>query len=226
MSPHGGISCGAIVPTAVVAFLPGLRARLSWPLQRFEATYFGPGLALLVGAIAVWTVLSCLQLGDTAPLPYVPIVNPLELTQLFVLFTTFSWLQPNYLAMSDKARWYSWSALAFLVLNNIIARSTHVFADVPFSFSALWHSATYQTAVSIIWTLTALFIMVIATRLKQRTTWIIGSTLLGAVVIKLFLVDLADIGTIARIVSFIVVGLLILLIGYLSPLPPRVKEQS
>lgn len=216
----------AIVPTAVVAFLPGLRAKLPWPLQRFEATYFGPGLALLVGAIAVWTLLACLQLGDTAPLPYVPIVNPLELTQLFVLLTTFSWLQRNYLAMSDKARWYSWSALAFLVLNNIIARTTHVFADVPFSFSALWNSATYQTAVSIIWTLTALFIMVFATRLKHRTAWIIGSTLLGAVVIKLFLVDLADIGTIARIVSFIVVGLLILLIGYLSPLPPRVKEQS
>ncbi|MCK5193239.1 MAG: DUF2339 domain-containing protein, partial [Desulfobulbaceae bacterium] len=49
---------------------------------------------------------------------------------------------------------------------------------------------------------------------------------LGFVVLKLFMVDLEDIGTIARIVSFVVVGLLMLLIGYLSPLPPRLKEQS
>ena len=41
------------------------------------------------------------------------------------------------------------------------------------------------------------------------------------VVIKLFLVDLSNTGTIARIISFIVVGILMLLIGYLSPLPPQ-----
>ena len=46
----------------------------------------------------------------------------------------------------------------------------------------------------------------------------------GAVVVKLFLVDLAGLGTVARILSFIVVGLLMLLIGYLSPLPPRAQE--
>ena len=68
--------------------------------------------------------------------------------------------------------------------------------------------------------------MVTATQFKQRAAWIVGAVLLGAVVAKLFLVDLADTGTVARIVSFIVVGLLILLIGYISPLPPRTKERT
>ncbi len=45
-------------------------------------------------------------------------------------------------------------------------------------------------------------------------------------VVKLFLVDLADVGTIARIVSFLVVGGLVLLIGYFSPLPPGTKEPT
>ena len=45
--------------------------------------------------------------------------------------------------------------------------------------------------------------------------------LLALVVAKLFIVDLAGTGTIGRIVSFLVVGLLMLLIGYISPLPPR-----
>ena len=43
---------------------------------------------------------------------------------------------------------------------------------------------------------------------------------------KLFSVDLADIGTIARIVSFVVVGGLILVIGYVSPLPPKEQAES
>jgi uncharacterized membrane protein len=46
------------------------------------------------------------------------------------------------------------------------------------------------------------------------------------VVAKLFLVDLSNVGTIARIMSFLTVGALLLVTGYLAPLPPRkVTEQ-
>jgi len=43
----------------------------------------------------------------------------------------------------------------------------------------------------------------------------------GVVVVKLFLVDLSNVGGVERIVSFIGVGLLMLLIGYVSPVPPE-----
>ena len=49
----------------------------------------------------------------------------------------------------------------------------------------------------------------------------VGVVLLGIVVAKLFLFDLANAGRIEQIVSFIAVGLLILVVGYFSPLPPR-----
>ncbi len=45
-------------------------------------------------------------------------------------------------------------------------------------------------------------------------------------VIKLLLFDLADTGTLTRIVSFIVVGGLILIVGYFSPLPPKDAESK
>ena len=45
--------------------------------------------------------------------------------------------------------------------------------------------------------------------------------LLGVVVAKLFLVELADRGTVSRIVSFMVVGVLMLAVGYFAPIPPR-----
>jgi uncharacterized membrane protein len=49
----------------------------------------------------------------------------------------------------------------------------------------------------------------------------VGAGLLGIVVIKLFLVDLASHGTVERIVSFVAVGLLMLIIGWFAPLPPQ-----
>jgi uncharacterized membrane protein len=49
---------------------------------------------------------------------------------------------------------------------------------------------------------------------------------LGAVILKLFLVDSARTSGIARAVAFIGVALLILLIGYLAPLPPRAAREE
>jgi len=50
--------------------------------------------------------------------------------------------------------------------------------------------------------------------------------LMAIVIAKLFLVDLARIGTVPRIVSFLGVGVLMLVIGYYSPLPPNSKERA
>jgi uncharacterized membrane protein len=86
-------------------------------------------------------------------------------------------------------------------------------------------SMLVQAALSIFWTVLALCTMVVATRLKLRALWIAGAALMGVVVIKLFLVELSNVGGIERIVSFIGVGVLMLLIGYLSPVPPKTMEQ-
>jgi len=40
----------------------------------------------------------------------------------------------------------------------------------------------------------------------------------------IFLVELAASGTLERIVSFIGVGVLLLIVGYFAPLPPRKQE--
>lgn len=214
----------AIVPTLVIALLPATRRILIWPLKDYETTYLVSGLFPLIGLVTLWTISASFQHGDPAPLHYILIINPLELTQLFSLITSFFWIQRQYIKMDEQVIWYGWYSVAFLVLNSIIARAAHFYGGIPFEINALWQQPRYQAAVSITWTVVALLIMVSSTRLKQRFTWIIGSVLLGAVVIKLFLVDLADIGTIPRIVSFIVVGLLILLTGYLSPLPPKKRS--
>ena len=50
--------------------------------------------------------------------------------------------------------------------------------------------------------------------------------LLAAVVVKLLLIDLSGSGTVTRIVSFIGVGVLMLVIGYVAPLPSKEKPHA
>ena len=48
----------------------------------------------------------------------------------------------------------------------------------------------------------------------------------GITVLKLFVNDLGNTGTVARIVSFIGVGVLLLVIGYVAPVPPKVTAEA
>jgi uncharacterized membrane protein len=51
--------------------------------------------------------------------------------------------------------------------------------------------------------------------------WLIGAALIALVVAKLIFVELSNRGGLARIVSFIGVGVLLLVVGYFAPLPPK-----
>jgi uncharacterized membrane protein len=56
--------------------------------------------------------------------------------------------------------------------------------------------------------------------------WIVGAVLIGVVVAKLFFVELSNRGGLERIVSFIGVGILLLVVGYFAPLPPKSPARS
>jgi uncharacterized membrane protein len=179
-----------------------------------------------------WTVLINLYPGDPAPLPFVPVINPLELTQLYLLLLMLYWIHhrgARLLGSHDSMygpvlRMIVYVA-GFLLLNAVVARTIHFWAQVPYTPEGLYRSVLFQAALSILWGVTALVTTLGATRKRSRPAWIAGASILTLVVIKLFVVDLAGTGTVARIVSFLFVGSLMLLIGYFSPLPPaRTKE--
>jgi uncharacterized membrane protein len=216
----------ALVVAATLSALPWLAGRLGWPFGRHPEAYGRLGQLPIAVALGLWTLLASFEHGDPAPLSYLPLLNPLELGQALALVTLARWWWRE--AAERSAPWHGRgvAALSFVALNGLIARAFHVYGGVRFDFAALWASPGYQATVSIVWAAAALAVTVAATRLRRRGLWMFGAVLLGAVVVKLFLVDLAGLGTVARILSFIVVGLLMLLIGYLSPLPPRSAEDT
>ena len=111
--------------------------------------------------------------------------------------------------------------MSFAWVNVVIARTVHAFSGVNYSDYSMMKSSVFQTSTSIVWSVIAMVLMALALKKTSRYFWYAGASLLALVVLKLFFIDLAESGSISRIVSFLVVGALMLVIGYLSPLPPK-----
>jgi uncharacterized membrane protein len=221
-----------LVAACVLFVLPRLVERVSWPLRAHRSAYIafaGGGLALY---LAAWSIGANLSLpGDPYPFPYVPLLNALDLAQLLALLVMWrfwryfrSMSQSTHDDVDSTAPVVILTTLTFVWLNAALLRTLHRWAGLPFDFDAMIQSTLVQTAVSIFWTVLALATMLTATRRASRGTWVTGAVLLAVTIAKLFLVDLSRVGTIERIVSFVAVGLLTLVIGYFSPLPPVAKE--
>ena len=188
------------------------------------------GVAPLVLVMWLWVLYANLSHdGSSAPLPYLPLLNAIDLGHLLALTAAATWMQALKAESLEPpiARIHLLAAgggAAFVWLNGVLLRTIHHWADVPYRLDALLRSVLTQTALSIFWTMLALTLMLVATRRVARTLWFTGAALMVVVVVKLFLVDLSNIGGIERIVSFIGVGLLMLVIGYVAPLPPKDRE--
>ncbi|MYK74905.1 MAG: DUF2339 domain-containing protein [Acidimicrobiaceae bacterium] len=100
------------------------------------------------------------------------------------------------------------------------ARAVSHWLDVPWELESLWDATELQTSLSILWAVIGLSGMVAGVRMARRAVWVAGASWMAVVVVKLFLVDLSSLTALGRVVSFIVVGVLLLIVGYLAPVPP------
>ena len=222
----------AIVPAAALAALPYAAPRIAWPLRAHRDAYLvlaSAGLALYLGLWSITT--NWLVSSPSAPLPYLPLANPLDVVQGLVLFVLIRFClrlrsedHPSVSNLDQRPVVAAPALLGFIWLNAVLLRTLHQWAGIPYELKAMLDSTLVQSALSIFWALLALTTMLTATRIRARVVWLTGAVLLVAVVFKLFLVDLSSIGTIERIVSFVGVGLLMLVLGYFSPLPPAAEE--
>ena len=160
--------------------------------------------------------------GAMPPLPYLPLVNPVDLAHgLVLLYALRLWTMGGARpALPQRDALQVAGAMGFVWLNAVLVRTLHHALGTPMWVDGALRSGTVQTGLSLLWTTCALAAMFIASRRATRPLWMAGAALLGIVVAKLLLVDLSHTGALLRIVSFIGVGLLMLVIGYLSPLPP------
>jgi uncharacterized membrane protein len=195
---------------------------------RLEQLHLGLGMGPVAACALLWSLfINASAQGEADPLPYLPLLNPADVSLALVAVAVITWWS-RLLQRRPHIALESWADFAgpvlggvgFVWLNGLLVRSVHQWTDVTFRLEALWDSVALQVAFSIAWTLVSLAGMLLSTRRGWRAGWITFATLLGTVVVKLFVVDLSQLSTGAKIGTFLVVGVLLLVVGYLSPVPP------
>ena len=207
--------------------LPTLPALLPWT-ERYRDTYHGvaalPLVALILATLAYYNLHHS---GGSPPLPYLPFANPLEITSLAALWLLWRWWQQSDLAVwtASLPRALPLAVLGGIIISLDILRLWHHYLGVPWRAHDLLASFGVQASLSLTWALGAIALMASGHRRQQRRLWTAGAALMGIVVVKLFVVELGDSNGIARIVSFIGVGVLLLLVSYYAPAPKKDAEE-
>lgn len=217
---------GVAAALAVLALTVETGLRLA--VRRAEPAWAYAGAAPVLGLLLGWVLAANPVLaGDPAPLPYLPLLNPLDLMSLIALLLAwrcwrgFAWLRERRALVAGAA-----GLAGLFLLTCMLARAVHHWGGVPYDWVLLGASVRFQAALSIAWALAGLTGMLLGARRGQRALWFAAAALMGLVVLKLFLVDLGNSGTVERIVSFIGVGLLLLVVGYFAPAPARGGQKS
>jgi uncharacterized membrane protein len=207
----------AVVGAAALTLSRAARARAWWPWSAAPDLYRDIGEPPIALALAGWIVIApIVHAGGGTGLPFVPVLNPLDLVALGV----FAALWACARAFADPRLPLAIGALGFYWITTLAGRIAHHWGDVPWNAHALWHSSLAQALVTVFWTLAAIAAMILAARRGARPVWMGGMGLLGIVGAKLLVVDLANSGTITWTASLIGVALLLLAAGYFAPAPP------
>jgi len=217
-------------------------AALTWLLKRYArgvSGLFGDEHARILGGIVPaalflplgwWLALSFFERGLPDPLPvYIPLLNPLEMQQILCIMIfalwqrTISGIKSVGFALPLLQLLLLLDVLIFVWLHSMLFRAIFFFTGTP--MGRAWDHASFQVCLTVLWGVWGMGHLIIGHKARVRLLWVIGASLMIADTVKLFLVDLADKGTMFRVISFFVMGGIFLLIGWLAPLPPsRDKE--
>ncbi len=197
-----------------------VKSALPWT-GRFVGAYreFGAWLCLVLSAL--WTgyvaIKEPMMLGTRLPL-----INAVDV--LYVGLGVLAYVGVRELYEQGRA-WRVFCGIAgammFVAISSMVVRTWYFYGGVAWDWQGLFGDFGLQASLSLTWSSVAIAGMVLSARWQWRTLWLVSASLMGVVVVKLFVVELGNSGGVARIVSFIGVGLLLLLVGWFAPAPPK-----
>jgi uncharacterized membrane protein len=215
----------ALLPLTTLLAMRLIMIPPCWPFTSHRRDYQRFTLVPLSLALIGWSLLQLLSSGGSLPLPWLPLLNPVDLIQAIIVMAGLLWFTDVFASSktppSSQTIRLVLLAFVFVWANVDLLRAVHHWAGIEWKLPAIVEADISQTLLSLFWGLSGLCAMLYASRRHRRSLWMVGAALLAVVVLKLFLIDRLAQGTIERIVSFTGVGLLLVLVGYFSPLPPR-----
>ena len=209
------------LPWLLLAALSLWRWRaLSWPLGEAFVGARSPLQTLVFALLGLAWVAALLQPGDAAPLAWLPVLNPAELTQWLGLLLGAYWLYTDQAPIElRKLRVPLLAVVGFVTLTSTVLHGVHHWGGLSWN-SRMAHSSLAQTSLTVLWSVLGVIAWVWGSKRGQRVLWMVGAVLMGVVLAKLVLVDRQHLGNLLGIASFIAYGLLCTVVGYLAPAPP------
>jgi uncharacterized membrane protein len=224
---EGWQSALSILPWLIAAAVSVFR----WPWlaapqgERFDAYRTRLQLAFFA-VLGLWWLLALLQASSSAPLPWVPLLNPVELSQLAVLALAARWLWSEQAPKTMlRLRIGTLATAGFMLVTGITLRAVHNWGDVAWD-GGLLSTSLAQTSLTVVWSVLGVIGWIVGSRRGQRGLWLAGAVLMAVVLAKLVLVDRQHLGNLLGIGSFIAYGLLCTLVGYFAPAPPRATDAA
>lgn len=178
---------------------------------------------------AIWLVWVCVQATGQWLLPYVVLLNPIDVFSIVGFGLLAFAIQPYLFGRERSIQMLSAViplVLGLLLVSSILLRALHHYANLPYWSFEAFSNSTIQMSLTILWASIALVLTLLASKKAWRYIWMMGIVVLAIVIAKLVLLDLSHSHTITRIISFIGSGVIMLVIGYFAPLPPKAKEQD
>ena len=208
------------LPWLLLATLALYRWRwLSMPLgARFDG-WRERLLTVVFAVVGLWWCAALFRAGAAGPLPWVPLLNPMELAQLAALVLAVRWRLANT-RMLPPPLGILFALLGFAWLTALVLRAVHHWGGLAWS-DGLLSTSLAQTSLTVAWSVLGMLGWVVGSRRGQRTLWLAGAVLMGVVLLKLVVVDRQHLGNLLGIGSFIAYGLLCTVVGYLAPAPPK-----
>ena len=185
-----------------------------------------PLSALVLGVVGFGWLLALRDAGASAPLPWLPLLNPLELAQLAALALFGRWLwSADAPAEFGRRRVALLAAAGFMLVTCVTLRGVHHWGGVAWGES-MWSTSLAQTALTLVWSVLGVAGWISGSRRGQRALWLAGAVLMGVVLAKLVLFDRRHLGDLLGIGSFIAYGLLCTAVGWFAPAPPRLADEG
>jgi uncharacterized membrane protein len=201
-------------------------AAIAWPLSQHFSDWAPGLLRVLLVLLYLLCFYACGLMGEATPLRFVPIVNPLEITQLLILWLLWRVVRSHSQAAAAHASEQvqilqrALYLLTFFVLSAITLRLQAYFFAPSASMLAAFSSQSGQAALSIVWSLLGCGAMLLGNARARRSLWVAGASLMGLVLIKLLLIDRQHLGDLPGIIAVLGVGALLAAVGYFAPAPP------
>lgn len=215
----GWTAVAVMLPLAALLWLGWRRPQFAVPLADVFGRYRQRWFVLASVLLAPWWALSLQHAGSAAPLPYLPLLNPLELGQAGLLLLLAGLWREHADAAARGTLAGLFAAVVFVTISAATLRAVHQLAGLGWD-GQLLGTMLAQTSLTVVWSLLGVVAWIVGSKRGSRPVWMAGALLMGIVLAKLILVDRDYMGDVPGIVSFVAVGLLLTVVGYFAPSPP------